>query len=395
MFAYGIFKVIYAPHKVFKEVIQRPTYIGPLLVMILFIVVNMGFACVLVSKTYVEQTLPAAEQLDMWTEDSTLWRHGPGVTAVNNDRDYVSGFYYDNRTRLYYGNKSIEFSVAESAQIQMWLDDIGPINCSGSEGYKNLSLRIKMISPEAKPKNVTIYLFSTTPFDFFHYDLTEEFSNITTNVWKNLTISLGNEKWSKIGANARWDNINGLKLELTWPTNTNIILLVDGLFFRGIYRYEMVNINNHLLNSLISAVTRFIIHWVLLSGLLYITAKGFGAKIVWKLLLIAVGFTLMTLFVQVIINIAAFSTAPPIYYKLELMSGVRGESEVAYNELLEEAWLAYQIANYVPTAMMVWTVFLCAVVLRALTEFSWAKSLIISFIAYFISMFAENFLLGF
>lgn len=394
MFAYGIFKVIYAPHKAFREIIQKPTYIGPLLIMLFFTAANMGFAYTIISKTYVEQTLPTAEQLDMWTENYTLWKHDSKVTATNNYEDYISGINYNNATRLYYGNKSIEFATSESTQIQMWLDDIGSINCSGPEGYKDLSIRIKLISPEIKPKNVTLYLFSVTPSDFFSYDLMEKFSNVTINIWNNITIPLGNEKWLKNGANAEWNTIKGLKLEFTWPTNVNIRLLIDGLFFRGVFRYEMVNINNHLLNSSISAVTRFIIHWVLLSGLIYIMTRGFGAKTVWRPLLILVGFTLMTLFVQSIINTAAFSITPPIYYKLELMGGVRGESEIAYNRMLEEVGLAYQITSYVPTAIMVWSIFLCAIAIRLLTEFSWSKSLIIGFVAYFVSMLAETFLLG-
>ena len=68
----NIFKVIYAPQKAFKEISQNPKYIGPILIMILFTVANMGYFYTIVSKTYVEQTLPTAKQLDRWTENSTL-----------------------------------------------------------------------------------------------------------------------------------------------------------------------------------------------------------------------------------------------------------------------------------------------------------------------------------
>jgi hypothetical protein len=32
-----VFRILYAPHKAFKEIIQNPKYVGPILVMILFI----------------------------------------------------------------------------------------------------------------------------------------------------------------------------------------------------------------------------------------------------------------------------------------------------------------------------------------------------------------------
>ena len=42
MFANDVLKVLYAPHKVFKQVIQNPKYWGPILVFIIFIVARRG-----------------------------------------------------------------------------------------------------------------------------------------------------------------------------------------------------------------------------------------------------------------------------------------------------------------------------------------------------------------
>ena len=218
-----IFKAIYAPHKAFKEIIQNPKYIGPILIMILFIIANVGFVYAAITKTYVEQTLPTASKLDEWTENSTLWTPTP---SVNSD-DYINGTYY--------GNKSIEFSIVNSMQISMQLNDIGPINCSGQDSYKNMSIRMKWISPDDEPNNVILYLFSISQSDYFYYDLTENFTSSYNNVWNNLTIPLESEKWSNSGADARWDNINGLKFEFTWLNNSDITILIDGLFFRGVF----------------------------------------------------------------------------------------------------------------------------------------------------------------
>jgi hypothetical protein len=144
----------------------------------------------------------------------------------------------------------------------------------------------------------------------------------------------------------------------------------------------------------LSAFMQFTIKWVLLSGILYIMSKAFGAKTVWKPLLVLVGFALITLFVQTIINAATYATSPTLYYPLELIGGVSGESDIAYNKILEETWLVSQVTSYVQIAVWVWTIALCAVALRLLVEFSWAKSFLVSTVAYFVGMLVESFILG-
>jgi hypothetical protein len=379
----NIFKVIYAPRKAFNEIAQNPKYIGPILIMVLFTVANMGFMYTLISKTYAEQTLPTPEQLDRWTENFTLWT-APNATVKDNFVDYINGTYY--------GNRSIEFSIVNNIQISMQLNDIGSINCSGPDGYKNLYVRIKRISPEDTPKNVTIYLFSATSSGSFHYNLTDRFSNSTLNVWNNLTIQL-ESGWNSIG-NANWENITGLKLEFGWPNNSNITLLVDGLFFGGIFKSPVENVVNYMINFSIVSVMQFVIKWVFLGGILYIMTKAFKAKTVWRPLLILAGFALITMFVQAVIDAATFSTLPTLYYRLDLLGGVKGESENAYNEILNNTWLVSQINGYIQIAVHFWTIALCAIVTRLLAEFSWSKSVLIATVAYFVTIMAQSFILG-
>jgi hypothetical protein len=386
LFAYGIFKIIYAPREAFKEIVQNPKYIGPILIMVLFTIANMGFMYTIISKTYAEQTLPTAEQKDMWTENYTLWTGASGVAVQDNFVDCINGTYY--------GNRSIEFSINNSKQIFMQLDDIGSVNCSGEDGYKSLYLRIKRISPDDAPENVTIYLFSTTSSDYFYYNLTEKFHNSTKNVWNNLTIPLNSSIWNG-SASANWDNITGLKLELGWPSNSNITLLVDGLFFGGIFEPPVENVPNYMINFSIISVMEFVIRWVFLGGLLFIMTKAFKAKTIWRPLLILAGFALITMFVQAIINTAIFSTLPTLYYPLEFLGGVKGETENAYNKIMEKTWLVSQISGYIQIAAIFWTIALCAIAIRLLTEFSWSKSLLIATVAYFVTTLAQSFLLGF
>jgi len=56
LFAYEVIKVIYSPFKAFKEIVQNPRYLGPVMVMILFVAAYTGFSYVATSKLYDEQT---------------------------------------------------------------------------------------------------------------------------------------------------------------------------------------------------------------------------------------------------------------------------------------------------------------------------------------------------
>ncbi len=384
----NIFKVIYAPRKAFDEIVQNPKYIGPILIMIFFTLANMGYVYTIASKTYVEQTLPTAEQLDIWTENYTSWTGASNANITENFVDYINGTYY--------GNRSIEFSIVNSTQIWVQLTDIGSINCSGSDGYKDyLYLRIKLASPEVKSENATIYLFSVTPSDYFHYNLTGEFSNSTSNIWNNLTIPLATESWLSSSANASWGNITGLKLEFSWLNNSNINLLVDGLFFGGIFKSEAENATSYMFNYSIVSVMQFTVRWVFLGGLLYIMTKAFGAKIVWRPLLILIGFALMTMFIQAVISVVVFSTLPTLYYPLEFLGGVKGESENAYNKIMDKTLLVSQINGYIQIAIIFWTIALCAIATRLITQFSWGKSFLIAMVGYLVTLIAESFLFGF
>jgi hypothetical protein len=385
LFAYGIFKVIYSPFKAFKEIIEKPKYIGPILIMILFIVANVGSVYVVISKTYVEQTLPTASQLDEWTENSTLWIPTP---RVNYD-DYINGTYY--------GNKSIEFSVINDTQIWMQLNNTEPVNCSGIEGYKNMSFRIKLICPAITKLNNASLLLYSSPADYFYYNLTKHFTPFNSTVWNNLTIPTGPESgsWLNRTNEADWSNITRLKFEFTWPENTNITVLLDGLFFRGVFKSELENVASYIFNYSSFGFMQFTIKWVILSGIIYIMSKAFGGKAVWRPLLILVGFALITLFIQAVINTATYAAAPTLYYPLEFFGGVEGEFEIAYKKILEQTWLVSLISNYVRIAIYIWTIALCAIALRLLTEISWTKSFLIATVAYFVSVLVETFILGY
>ena len=386
LFAHEIIKVIYSPFKAFREIIQNPKYIGPIMVMILFIAAYTGYSYVATSKLYDEQTLPIASKGDEWTENGALWTSN--ASFVTESDDCLSGGWY--------GNKSIEFSIVNDAQIWMQLNPAEPVNCSGPEGYKEMSFRIKMIYPNTtEPDNARLYLFSGQ-VEYFHYDLTEQFVSFNENVWNNLTVTIGPEsEWLEKSVNADWSNVTSLGFKFLWSKDADLTVRIDGLFFRGVFKPIIENVAMYAFNFSVGAFMQFTIKWVILSGLLYIMIKAFGAKTAWRPLLILVGFALITMFIQAAINAVAFSTLPRIYRPFELFGGVEGEFEIAYNNFLEEIWLVDQIYRYVQIAVLVWTVALCGIATRELAEFSWTKSFLVAIVAYFVSMMAESFILGF
>jgi hypothetical protein len=139
---------------------------------------------------------------------------------------------------------------------------------------------------------------------------------------------------------------------------------------------------------------QFTINWVLLGGLIYIMSRAFRGKTVWKTSLILVGFALITLFIQALIYAATFSSLPTLYYRLELLGKVAGESEKAYDNILTDTWLFSTVYQYASIAISIWTIILCAIATRVANEFSWSKSAIIAVVAYYASTIIMNFLLA-
>lgn len=382
MSASEILKVLYSPRKAFNEIIQNPKYFGPILIIILVVAANVGFTYVAISKTYVEQILPNGSKLDEWTENSTLWTSNAGISESS-----------DNINGSLYGNRSIAFSITDNSQVWAQLEDIGSVDCSSLNGFNELSFRIKWTSPSTRPENVTIYLLSTNSSDYFYNSLAENVS--TYNIWNNITVQLVSGGWANNNPNADWSKITGLKLQFTWPENSNITLLIDGLFFHGTFKSLLESAGtSYLTNYSVLSAMQFVITWVILSGLTYIMAKGLGGKLVWKPLLIVVGFILVTLFVQALVNAVAYLTLPKISYPFQLIGGVSGEGQNVYNTIVDQTWLVSEIARFTQIAVHVWIIALCSIAVHILATFSWTKSILVGAVAYVVTILAQGFLLG-
>jgi hypothetical protein len=303
-----ILKVFYAPHKVFKEIFQNPKFLGPLLILVIFIAAQSGAYYVRASKIYTEITLPTGQQADAWTEDATSWQASPGVVISSNYADFVNGTSLGPGSPDYYGNSSIEFANSNSQVMQIAIASLdGSVDCSET-GFRTLSFRVKLIAPETKPQNVSLILYSLSDSNYFRYDLTETFFESSPGSRNNLTVPVGSTDWSSSNSDAKWQNVTSLMIELTWLDKSDIKMRIDGLFFRGIFKnaIEVQGNRGFLLNFATLATTSFLFQWLFLAATVFLILKGLKGKVSWNQLMVAVGFASVTLIVQAIILLLTY-----------------------------------------------------------------------------------------
>lgn len=407
----NILRVLYEPRKVFKDIIQKPGYLGPFILLIIFVLAQVGGAYVVASRSYIEQTMPGEDQGDVWTENAALWQAGPSVTIRNNTADFIN-------STLYYGSTSIEFAASNASNVWIELSSLdGSVNC-GADGFKNVSLRVKLVAPDVKPENVSLYLYSLSGSNFY-YDLTQTFSSSAVNVWNNITLPVGSGDWLS-SANATWENITGLKMDFTWSSNSSITLRVDGLFFRGNFKDPLeIYGMSYIATSALNGFAPFLFEWLLLTGLIYVMIKGLKGNVVWRPLMVAVGFALITIVIQALILAVVYTSLPNLYYPLEVLAGTSGEFEVAYQVILDEIAFVTMVGAVLQIAVYVWTVALGTFITRAITgdkkiaeqlsmgkvasdttvsrdvtEFSWMKSLLVSGASLLLTIIILGFVLG-
>lgn len=409
-----IFQVLYAPQKAFKKILQDAKFLGPILILIVFVVVQVGASYVVASKSYLELTVPTSDQGDTWAQNPSLWTVVPNGTVTNNNFDYI------NSSSLYLNTTSLEFKT-NSNTMEIFLPSLGQtVDCSSS-GYQNLSIRVKTLTPASAPQNVTLTLISLSPAINFAYDLTPAFSNTTIaeqHYWNNITVGLNTNAWKASNSGASWTNITGLKVDFTWPSSTaNSDILVDGLFFRGIYKTSLdVYGNSILISQALSAATPFLFEWLLLTGLMYLLIKGLRGNVIWKPLMVAVGFALIALVVQSLVLLVVYSTSlPNVSYPVEILAGIPGESDLAYVSIDNTISQVLNIGNTVQVIVYISIIALGSFIIREITavapvtgpaditaseaeptlgprQFGWLKCLLVSAVALVLTVTILGFL---
>jgi hypothetical protein len=297
------------------------------------------------------------------------------------------------------------------------------VDCSAN-GYTNLSVRAKVVSPNTVPQSVTLTLFSISPAINFATDLTSAFSNTTIaeqHLWNNLTIPLNTSMWTSSNSAASWSNITGLMMNFTWPASSSasVDLRVDGLFFRGVYKSSIdVYGSSVLFSTALSAATPFLFEWLLLTALIYLLIKGLHGKTMWKPVMVAVGFALITLIVQSLVLLVVYSTSylPNVNYPLEILAGIPGESSIAYVAINNTISQVLYIGSIVQIIIYIWIIALGTFIVREVTavpspvapsvdtpvpevepvmgmqQFGWLKSLLVSAVAFVLTITILGFL---
>ena len=385
-----ILRVLYEPHKVFKDVVKNPSYLGPMILLLLFVISQIGSAYIVGSRSFVEQTIPIRDNRDKWTENSLTWTSIPQVSIKNNTIDFINSTFY-------YGTTSIEFDAVNLENLGIEVSDFGEsVNC-GIEGFNNVSIRIKINSPDNSPSSVMLTLYSLSDSNYI-YDISGEFENYQGS-WKNLTLPVGSGEWIRSGSEATWENITGINLEFEWVTNSTINLLVDGLFFRGTFKSPLeVDGFSYFLNNAINSTVPFLFQWIAIAGIMYFILKWMKIEIDWKPLLVAIGFTLILLVIQGFILNILYTSVPDIYYPLEVLAGTPGEFEVAYQIIYDKISPIYNVQTAITLAINIGIIILGAIVAKTVAEytekttkeFGWFKSFIVSGL----SVFAAFIILG-
>ncbi len=384
MFAADVLKVIYAPHKVFKEIVQNPKYWGPLLVILLFAGVQTGLYYAQYSRTYYEQTHPQLDFLTVLTDSNAGWTTTPAASITSNTVDILN--------TTFYGESSLQFDASNTSTLIMTQSNLnGTVDC-GPSGFLDLYLQIKIVQPAMAPTNAVMQLTSEAG-GFFQTDLTANFANASSNVWSNLTIPVSTSIWQTTGG-ATWTSIDGMTLSLTFPEASNVTVRMGGLFFRGLYQtpIEIYGAGGFTASVLFSSLFTFIVQWIALSAVFYIVIKLMKGPVTWKPLFVAVGFALITMVIEAIIVLAATPSLPTqIYYPFEFSYGFQvsyspqivqlfsPQSQATYNTMIAPALETLStVTTFVVLAVYVWLWLIGSAVVKAIAEFSWTKSLVTS-----------------
>ena len=112
---------------------------------------------------------------------------------------------------------------------------------------------------------------------------------------------------------------------------------------------------------------------------MYLLFKVLKNEVIWKPLLIAVGFSLITIVIQtIILMMMSYAFLPDIYRPLELHAGIPGEFEVANQLILDEISFISTIEVVIVLVCNIWIIALGLFIIKALTKLDWMKSLLVS-----------------
>jgi len=139
---------------------------------------------------------------------------------------------------------------------------------------------------------------------------------------------------------------------------------------------------------------------------MYLLIKGLKGNALWKTLMVAVGFALVTMVVQALILLVAFASLPSLYLPLEALAGSGDLNVVLSSAVLGSINLINLTQNASSVIVFVWTIALGAIITRSITapvpaaegtpvmyqQFGWMKSLLVSGASFLLMLLIVGFL---
>lgn len=381
-------EVLYAPTKAFKKIVANPKYLGAILTIVLFMAFAVGYEYSQFSKTYTEQTYPTIDQLHSFN-NATNWQTSSNVALTNNFADfynlsmYVAGFGLppSNPAAYYgaFGNNSMQISANNTNSIISAVNIPFNIDCT-QNGFQNLTLIMKQLSPQSAPQNATLTLYSLSDTSYYKYDLTQQISSATSlGEWNTIVVPLGpaNEDLWTVNSSPQWNNITALTLNFNYASSQNVTIRIGALYFNGQYLTPIqYNSTGILLQFLQLFSLQFIFTWFILTGLIYLINKILKGTLTWKPLFAALGFAMFVMVIRQAINLAAAFTLPAMYYPFDISLGVRFDPYVAlYYPVEAAANLSAQSQAAVASIQASTMAFSSIVTVMAVASYVWLGAL--------------------
>jgi len=378
-----VFEVLYSPVKAFKKIIEKPDFKGVLLILVLVMFSVAVSQYVVASKFFVRAETPDD---DDWTESASLWNSSDSLLLDHADYKV--------------GNYSVKSFVSNGTSIGMKITGLGPFDCSGDAGYKELFFWIKWINQNGTfPTNATLRLFSESENKYFELDLTsfisissDEWSNSTVN---NATLETGPENlgWNRVNS-PDWKSVTELEFRLMWLDPANLTMKIDGLHFRKyVPLLETGAFSGVIIYTLMSVAIAFLMNWILWAGILLLTIKVFHEKGgPWTKFFIIIGHVFIVTVVYELVSVALFSLLPTLNLPVKALPAATEEEANAVNALIEKRWYpnwaywGYGLLSglYLPFVREVWIVALCIIAIYLLCKITWRKAAGISLTAFFL-----------
>ncbi len=380
-----ILGVLYAPHKAFKRIVENPKYLGVAIIILLFVAVQASFYYSYFSKVSYEQTAPATFTsnqitLDQFTSaNATQWVTTQGTTVSQNFGDFIN--------QTYYGNNSLQFALSNSNNLSASLTEFGfSVNCA-ENGFQNLSMNLKQVSPNVAPQSAMLTLYTSSgATNSFQLDITSMLSS-NLGSWNNLTIPVGTSEWQSTGS-SNWSDVTGLKLDLTYPSASNITVLLQGVFFRGQYMTQIAALGTGMFigYAAYSIVIQALFQWIILSAMSFLILKGLkAANVTWRPLFIAIGYVLMVLVITSLISMVATLTLPAISYPYDfppyaslvypeyVINAASPTSQATYQTIVAATTTYTTINTAVTIILYVWQAALVTFAVKAVSGLSYVK----------------------